>query len=98
MYIYEGIVAVHIIPLRCIDDKVKQDIFDALMNIHFGLTDDKVKEVQDYLIDLGYEITDTEKVFGSSTLKAVKKFQEDNNLKVDGFVGPKTYKILKSFK
>ena len=50
LYNYEGIVAVHIIPLRCIDEKVKQDIWDALRNIHIGITDDKVKEVQDYLI------------------------------------------------
>lgn len=32
--------------------------------------------------------------FGASTERAVKEFQENNNLKVDGVVGEKTWKLL----
>ena len=35
-------------------------------------------------------------IFGNNTVKAVKEFQKDNNLDVDGIVGNKTWAKLKS--
>ena len=34
-------------------------------------------------------------IFGNKTLTAVKQFQKDNGLSVDGIVGPKTWGKLK---
>lgn len=37
-------------------------------------------------------------IFGKITEEAVKKFQADNHIKVDGIVGPQTWKLLDSLK
>ncbi|WP_207643263.1 peptidoglycan-binding domain-containing protein [Cellulosilyticum ruminicola] len=48
------------------------------------------------LYELGYLTgnynTAVDGVFGTNTLKAVKKFQKDHRLTVDGKVGPATFK------
>ncbi len=57
-----------------------------------------IKWLQKRLIDLGYSVgkCGIDGSFGYDTLKAVKKFQKDYNLEVDGFVGSKTCKALTS--
>ena len=52
----------------------------------------KVKELQNNLIRLGYDLGSygADGDFGNDTLKAVMKFQQDHGLEVDGQVGPKT--------
>lgn len=55
-----------------------------------------VEWLQKRLLELGYSIgkCGIDKSFGYDTLAAVKKFQKDHGLKVDGRVGSATYKAL----
>ncbi len=55
-----------------------------------------VKECQNDLIKLGYDVgkTGADGKFGNCTYKAVKAFQKDKKLKVDGIVGAKTWEAL----
>ena len=50
--------------------------------------------LQRKLKDKSYYKGEIDGLFGSKTEEAVKRFQEDNNLKGDGIVGPNTYRHL----
>jgi len=50
----------------------------------------EVKQLQNKLVQLGYLVI-INGIFEKNTENAVKKFQEDNKLKVDGIVGWYTY-------
>ena len=52
--------------------------------------------LQNRLIELGYSVgkSGVDRSFGPDTDKAVRQFQKDKGLKVDGYVGPNTYKAL----
>ena len=52
------------------------------------------KQVQQKLKDLGYYKGAVDGIFGSQTIQAVKNFQRDYGLKVDGIVGTKTLNAL----
>jgi len=54
----------------------------------------EVTELQTTLQDAGYFRTQPTGFYGAVTQAAVKKFQAENNLKVDGIVGPKTLSAL----
>lgn len=66
-------------------------------NLSFGSEGDKVKELQNNLIKLGYDLgkTGADGDFGTKTLTAVKAFQQKYNLTVDGIVGSITEKAIK---
>ena len=66
--------------------------------IRKGSSGKYVKECQNMLIKLGYSVgsTGADGKFGKNTQAAVKKFQKDWGLKVDGIVGPATWKMLES--
>ena len=57
-----------------------------------------VKELQTKLVSLGYLLSKKEidGVFGPKTLEAVKAYQAEHNLTVDGIVGKKTWTALSS--
>jgi YVTN family beta-propeller protein len=55
----------------------------------------EVAQIQKTLKDAGYYRGRATGFYGSLTAAAVKKFQADNNLKVDGIVGPQTLSALK---
>ncbi len=55
----------------------------------------KVTEIQKYLSELGYDVS-TDGIFGRTTEDAVKNYQKDNNLQVDGIVGDESYQDLKA--
>lgn len=61
-----------------------------------GSSGGDVQTMQRYLIALGYHCGDkgADGVFGSATRAAVRAFQSDHNLKVDGICGPRTWYAL----
>lgn len=66
-----------------------------------GSVGDEVKEIQNALKQLGYDLgkfgeagDGLDGIIGPVTEKAIKAFQEANNLTVDGIVGPETIKAL----
>ncbi len=59
-------------------------------------TNDDIAVLQDFLNSNGYTTVSPAGFFGTSTLKAVKKFQSANGLRQTGFVGPKTRAKIKA--
>ena len=69
--------------------------------IKMGSKGDKVVELQTKLKSLNYDLGTTgnnkdgiDGAFGSNTQKAVRKFQTDKKIRIDGIVGPETKKEL----
>lgn len=64
--------------------------------LRFGSKGTAVKQLQENLLGLGYKlpIYGADSDFGSETERAVKAFQRDHSLEVDGIVGPMTYAAL----
>ncbi|MBD2336068.1 peptidoglycan-binding protein [Calothrix sp. FACHB-156] len=58
-----------------------------------GLSGQNVERLQGDLSRLGYQIP-VNGIFDETTENAVKKFQQDHNLTVDGVVGPQTGRQL----
>ena len=63
-------------------------------NFQSGDEGQEVVELQERLIQLGYNISVADGVFGSETTAAVKKYQQDIGAEVDGVVGDATYYAL----
>lgn len=63
-------------------------------NFQSGDEGPEVVELQERLIQLGYNISVADGVFGSETTAAVKKYQQDIGAEVDGVVGDATYYSL----
>lgn len=59
-----------------------------------GSTGQTVRQIQTALKNRGYYTGKVDGIFGKLTTAAVKKFQKDYGLKVDGIVGPVTMKAL----
>ncbi|WP_252314438.1 NlpC/P60 family protein [Sinobaca sp. H24] len=55
-----------------------------------------IRDLQSDLNDLGYDTYSSDGIFDSNTEEAVKSFQEDQSLRVDGLVGPETSAALAS--
>ncbi len=69
---------------------------DAQANaLTIGMSGETVKSVQKMLKKLGY-LSSADGYFGSGTESAVRSFQENNKLSVDGKVGRKTMSVLRS--
>jgi cell wall-associated NlpC family hydrolase len=60
----------------------------------FGDQGQEVTDIQKRLVELHYDVGGVDGVFGRGTESAVKSYQKDNNLDVDGVVGEQTYKTL----
>ncbi|MFH1414074.1 MAG: peptidoglycan-binding domain-containing protein, partial [Candidatus Omnitrophota bacterium] len=56
-----------------------------------------VRQIQRALSNAGHYAGDIDGVSGPMTEKAIKEFQEANNLKVDGKVGPNTWSALSRY-
>lgn len=80
-------------PAEDVDKVNKQTIRKGSRNKY-------VKQVQEKLIALGYNlgICGADGDFGTATEAAVKQFQRDHGLTVDGIVGKKTYAALDAAK
>lgn len=85
-------------------------IFDILKNqdnrdlISRGSKGEGVKEFQEILVNLGYDLGEygpnmdgIDGKFGPKTKEAVKKFQKDQGLKVDGIIGIETATALSQY-
>ncbi|SFH02903.1 Putative peptidoglycan binding domain-containing protein [Priestia megaterium] len=76
-------------------DLKKQAPKASSMLIKYGDRGNHVQLIQRMLIHLGYSLFGgADGIFGSSTFKAVKAFQQALYLQVDGIVGPKTLEKL----
>jgi len=62
--------------------------------LYQGLRGEDVKELQSRLESLGYNVGPIDGIFGPLTERAVRKFQKDNGLVVDGIVGQETFAAL----
>lgn len=58
--------------------------------IKYGASGEKVKQIQNSLKIIGYDIKDAEGSFGNSTRDAVMSFQRTSGLTADGQIGEKT--------
>ena len=66
--------------------------------IRNGSKGSDVKTLQKFLMDNGYDVgsTGADGIFGSKTQAAVKQYQKDNGLTVDGIVGKNTWASINS--
>ncbi len=62
--------------------------------LRLGFTGPAVTELQNRLIARGYFTGPADGVFGAATDAAIRRFQADNGLAVDGIVGPATRSAL----
>jgi L,D-transpeptidase catalytic domain/Putative peptidoglycan binding domain len=62
--------------------------------LKIGNRGDAVKKLQQKLTSIGYSTKGIDGIFGYNTDQAVRKFQKDRHLVVDGVVGPATIKAL----
>ena len=56
-------------------------------DLSYGSRGDDVRQIQERLIELGYDTGDVDGVFGNITKNAVMAFQRDRGLYVDGIIG-----------
>ncbi|MBU1998794.1 MAG: peptidoglycan-binding domain-containing protein [Candidatus Omnitrophota bacterium] len=56
-----------------------------------------IKQIQLSLKNAGYDVGALDGKMGAKTKSAIKEFQKSNNLKADGNVGPKTWKLLRPY-
>lgn len=66
----------------------------ALAAFEYGDNGQEVMSIQKRLVELSYNITNIDGDFGPETERAVKKFQADRGLEVDGIIGSDTYRAL----
>ncbi|MEG5037635.1 MULTISPECIES: peptidoglycan-binding protein [unclassified Microcoleus] len=71
------------------------NLVNPALAIKKGDSGPEVAQLQKTLQNAGYFSGKATGFYGSLTQAAVKKFQAENNLKVDGIVGPKTLSALK---
>lgn len=62
--------------------------------LRIGNRGEDVAYLQTRLAAMGYGVGNIDGIFGTKTLDAVKAFQVENNLAVDGIVGVKTWKAI----
>ena len=83
--------------VETIDNSVATDTDDKFWPprvICDGMNGADVEALQALLRAHGYTLSGSAGVFGVSTDKAVRKFQRDNNLAVDGIAGPMTWAAI----
>lgn len=59
-----------------------------------GSRGNEVRQIQQALSDRGYSLGTVDGIFGTRTLSALKKYQSDHRLKIDGIAGEETLRSL----
>ncbi|MGF1624505.1 MAG: peptidoglycan-binding protein [Alphaproteobacteria bacterium] len=59
-------------------------------------TDPVVADAQNWLNELGYDITTADGVMGPETVRAISRFQGDENLRRTGTITPETYERMRA--
>jgi peptidoglycan hydrolase-like protein with peptidoglycan-binding domain len=85
----EGLLQEEVAKPRVSEKKIKTATF-----LHKGDSGAAVIALQQALKASGASI-DVDGVFGDTTIAALKAFQKQNNLQIDGVAGPDTFKLLK---
>jgi Glycosyl hydrolase-like 10/Putative peptidoglycan binding domain len=73
---------------------LKKNKYAELVYLQRGNIGDDIQDIQQKLKSKGYGVGLTDGRFGSLTKLAVEKFQLDNQLEIDGVIGPLTYAKL----
>lgn len=91
---YEGLDEAYVIPIKEPDPIKVYKLGER--NLSKGCKGDDVKELQKTLIEVGYSLPKygADGDFGNETLNAVKSFQRDYGLSVDGIYGKKSHSQL----
>lgn len=91
----------YIVPKFLPDDSESKQTQKELIQIHvellkMGCKGDSVKALQILLIGNGFDCggSGADGVFGKDTLKALKKFQGENDLDADGICGHDTWSVI----
>lgn len=86
------------VPAGLYDDTPSPSPTPTKPTLRKGSRGEYVTLAQTKLIQKGYSCGDkgADGIFGAATEKAVKRFQQDNGLTVDGVIGPKTWEALDS--
>lgn len=82
-----------------VGEKTREMLYseDAIpKSLSYGEKSDEVRSYQKRLYKLGYLTTEPDGTFGRDTVNAVKMFQQQNGLIVDGHIGPMTKDLLMS--
>lgn len=66
------------------------------MSYYLGDKNDEILKYQQRLNELGYLTTKPDGTYGDDTVAAVKRFQENNGIIDDGYMGPATKELLMS--
>ena len=69
-----------------------------MANLKYGSKGDEVKQLQQALINAGYDVgsSGADGSYGPATQAAITQYQKDNGLQVDGMAGPETQGALYS--
>lgn len=70
------------------------NIATALASFERGDEGQEVIDIQKRLVELQYKVSNVDGKFGPETEAAVKQFQTDKSLEVDGIIGNDTYRAL----
>lgn len=77
-----------------VDHTVYSGVLYVYRKGHMILHSENVRELQKWLNAWGYKVVE-DSYYGPKTAAAVKAFQKDHKLEIDGKVGPKTWAALK---
>lgn len=81
--------------LYTVDELAAARRVERVETLRRGSTGDKVREVQETLKALGYDVGASDGVYGTKTIAAVKEFQAAKGLAVDGVCGTATWAALR---
>ena len=93
--LFRFLVLVCLLICFCIHSSVPACAFQS-STLFNGSKGEDVRELQQALIELGYLKGTADGIFGNNTENAVRKFQKDNRLTVDGLAGENTRSLILS--